>query len=890
MAKHNDAGERFEREVAQMYRAAGYGVEQNVQLGGKEFDLVVTMASFGGMDVRIAVECKYRSNGQVGSADVNDFIAAFEASRHPHNLTFAVMVSNVRFARLAQVAALSHNQVRLMSRHALDDELLGARVFLENAPASYRTDASNYILLSATSHDGMGVRTGDVAATCVERLAGRQPSFTLLLGDFGSGKTTIAERTHRELCELYLAGKTTSFPVLLYLRTLDQSDSENNFIDQHLKPISSQLGIAELEKLRRRGGLTFILDGYDEVATNAGEDARLRLSSRVMRLINRADRVLLTSRPTYFSSIAELNDLVGQLIERDFVPPEDLRRPSRRQDSAAHARLREQYETVRLEIAGPGYRSFSAEEGVTYYIDPLTPDDIIAYFEPHSSMLKRQFGMTPAQVYEILSGIYDLTDLLTRPLLLKMFVTLLEKEKFDLRTGSSELGPAAIYTLYVNLHLDREWNLRKFLRSDERRAFARTLAIAILEAGGSLEATYESLSAIVRTGGDVFAPARQHFLDVALADVVTDVRICAFINMTPNGRLEFSHKSFMEFFVAEVILTEILSRRKVPVLNRDLNYEILYFLGSFCVTWSDYIVSMMNHLRDFGYSESPVYRNNLKVALLLCERASRDREYREIDFSGIRFGKRRFDTCGFENVALRNGQFIELRFAECTFDNLVLEGEGERLVFEACGGLLSLPAVLNRLIFTECRDLHLHPGEYGRQFATDVELSTSHVALLAGEFRWTEITALHARIYLEVDTKLTITDGSLQDVDFGGDRARPPLIELERCQLKDISFGLIQISKMAFADRSTSFRRCRGLLLVSDPHRDLHGFQGKGKDGVTRYRGFLVEKELGFIQLEMYNRMAAADQSALARCSDAVDEAIISKICEAYLSDPGSAR
>ncbi len=179
VAKHNDAGERFEAEIASLFRAAGYDVERHAQLGAKEFDVVATRPGFGGMNVRIAVECKYRDGRDVGSAAVNEFLAAFIASKDAHNLTFGIIVSSSGFARNAQVGLREHSQIKALTRDQLDDELLGARAFLERAPEAYRTDASNYIVLSGVRHVPQK-RSPDIADTCVRRLSESGQTFTLV--------------------------------------------------------------------------------------------------------------------------------------------------------------------------------------------------------------------------------------------------------------------------------------------------------------------------------------------------------------------------------------------------------------------------------------------------------------------------------------------------------------------------------------------------------------------------------------------------------------------------------------------------------------------------------------------------------------------------------------
>ena len=295
---------QFERDIARLFQAAGYGTEQNVDYSGQEFDIIATKRDFGDINSRIAIECKLRKTGSVSNADVHEFISAFNASARAHGLTYGIIVSNKNFSRQAHAAVHAHPQIRLVVAQTLERELLGARIYLEFAKGNYRSDFTNYIPLAAKD---VALRAEsvadiqDIAERCKLRLLDPQPSFTILLGDFGSGKTTIAEQVHSQLADAFLTGESGVFPLILYLRTLEQYASEENFIESHLKLSSRDFSLDRLKMLQIHNKIVLILDGFDEVAANASEDERMRLFSRVMRIATRGHSVMLTSRPSYLT-------------------------------------------------------------------------------------------------------------------------------------------------------------------------------------------------------------------------------------------------------------------------------------------------------------------------------------------------------------------------------------------------------------------------------------------------------------------------------------------------------------------------------------------------------------------------------------------------------------
>jgi hypothetical protein len=64
--------DRFEDEVASLYRALGASVKQNLNLAGFQIDILVEERTQSGQPLRFAIECKYYKES-VGNRIVNDF-------------------------------------------------------------------------------------------------------------------------------------------------------------------------------------------------------------------------------------------------------------------------------------------------------------------------------------------------------------------------------------------------------------------------------------------------------------------------------------------------------------------------------------------------------------------------------------------------------------------------------------------------------------------------------------------------------------------------------------------------------------------------------------------------------------------------------------------------
>jgi hypothetical protein len=96
--------ERFEDEVARMYRSLGASVRQNLNLGGFQVDLLAEEATQSGQKLRLLVECKFYRD-KVGNRVVNDFARVVATLRSSKLVDRGVIVSNRGFTQDATLVA-----------------------------------------------------------------------------------------------------------------------------------------------------------------------------------------------------------------------------------------------------------------------------------------------------------------------------------------------------------------------------------------------------------------------------------------------------------------------------------------------------------------------------------------------------------------------------------------------------------------------------------------------------------------------------------------------------------------------------------------------------------------------------------------------------------------
>src|SRR4051794_1682190 len=110
--QRQELGRNFEARVQAALLAGGFSVEGRRQVSGFQFDIIAIRDEEFGVQKKVAIECKFKSRGEVSSLEVAKFVTAFELLRD-ENFFWGIVVSNVDFARSAWQAAENKPSVLL---------------------------------------------------------------------------------------------------------------------------------------------------------------------------------------------------------------------------------------------------------------------------------------------------------------------------------------------------------------------------------------------------------------------------------------------------------------------------------------------------------------------------------------------------------------------------------------------------------------------------------------------------------------------------------------------------------------------------------------------------------------------------------------------------------
>lgn len=342
----------------------------------------------------------------------------------------------------------------------------------------------------------------------------------LVLGPFGSGKSTLLA----EWCHWCWKIGTHPRPLLLSLAEVGREQDPWDALARAAGLTDSAGDRAALALLIARRELMPCFDGLDEMATRITADELGERVGRLLAAVTGGGRVLLASRDHYFAGGTIVAKAVGRALE--------------------------------AALGG-------TEAPWTMRISPLEDAQI-------QGLLGKLFpAEEAARVWERILRIYDLRDLIKRPLLLGIVLATLDRIDPDARIGQADL-----YEVYLQAWLDRT-------RSDEdgaltdglKQAFAESLAEQLWRSG-QRSCGWQELKRSVRRLVPGELPE-----DLLAAARPLEVQGGTFFAREVSDRYRFTHKSFLEFFLARGLVRGLPTRTEEVLRTRPLTREVIGFVG-----------------------------------------------------------------------------------------------------------------------------------------------------------------------------------------------------------------------------------------------------------------------------------------------------------------------
>jgi len=360
-----------------------------------------------------------------------------------------------------------------------------------------------------------GTETIDALAYVHEWLKTPAAIHLTVLGDYGSGKTTLARRLVYDLAHSYLKNpREERIPIILSLKNVRQAESiEAAITDVLVNQLGQDITYDAFEFLNTSGRLVLILDGFDELAGLHDEATTLRAFRQLDRLVAENAKVILTCRTHFFKDAQQVRSV--------------------HDDSPLFASIESKY----------GYQLL--------YLEPFTDAQVREY-------LLRWEPVLGAQIYETISTVYNLSDLARRPVLLHLLAKTVPQMDMAVAGTHLRVDASTLYQMYMGFWLERD-DWRSQLTSSDRLTIAQTIAEFLLVSRRPAIHHAELADLLPAWFSEILSKYGHGVLDV-------ECRTCNFLVSDRAGNYSFAHKSFQEYLLAQMYVEALFAATREEML------------------------------------------------------------------------------------------------------------------------------------------------------------------------------------------------------------------------------------------------------------------------------------------------------------------------------------
>lgn len=797
---------QFEREIEQIYSENGYRTRRDVLIRGQQIDILVERSHPGMGVLKVAIECKYLSKGSVKNQDVHDFVNFINGVGRSEGISSGIIVTNQDFSRFAKQSAEEEAFVHLFTIDKLRQSMFPILDGLQSYIAEYldRSISQNYIDVKSVNHTS---NRGQQALKEIMKFGLTQSGQMPVLGDFGSGKTTVLERTRYEISRMYLAEETVRIPIFYRLRDMQNFRHFEEFVVHSFRQnFLFRVQFELISQKSNEGKFCHLFDGFDEIDPQSTQHERFEHARIIDNFAGNASASIISSRETYFVTREECNKAFRKI---DLGRSEPIMR-------SLIATENEEFISSFLDTESVPFVSQADTNPIS--LIPLDDKDIEDFLKSKDEDFQKKAHVGWKEVLNFLKSIYDLGDLVRRPILLRMVVDSIIGQIIDLSNPDEGYGPYKLYDLYTWASFSREFSKGKKkerLSPEVRRQFAQELATSMMELGQ------------LTISGDVIAKAaHQHDrgsnirFDIENEDMITDFRSSTFLEFSSDATFRFAHRSFMEFFVAQAFCSNLAS--KVANLDsRTLPGEAIYFAAS--------NLDSNPHLKlsAIGLLEKAVHGSGFRKSIEGCLLSSAEhcakleigsgileklkvRSQKIVEFS---FQDSSFSHCAFSDVSFDTIKMEDVSFVDCMLDDCNVINSRIGVEFIRCS--------LDKIRIEDSQaSLYFRDGSISEISLTRSDISISgDVSLIGGTLKNVELNTISLG---STNCVLTLLRCNFESVGFLGKSKsigfEPEVSVGSGNKFHDCFFRSLCVDfgdSLSSETVSTPFSNCKGVILVS---------------------------------------------------------------------------
>lgn len=293
-------GDELRDQVIRLLEAEGLNVKREIRVDTKKIDILLEIDDEYNSQ-RIAIECK-NENRNLSQADVNRIYADHLTLIECGEITDIFIIGKKDFSPEAKSYAARKRDLNIFSIAEFEEKKLGYRnycrligdMFLEKGLDTYFIHPK--MLDGQLLHDQVikWIKNDDVKPMA-------------LLGGYGMGKTSYCKFLSNYLAEHYLENSENRVPIYVKLSDIATQVDIDGLIAKTLtsRYMTTNYSYAKFQKLNRTGKYVIIFDGFDEMKHALSWSEFKYNFSQIHSLLEGKAKVIIAGRPNAFLSDIE---------------------------------------------------------------------------------------------------------------------------------------------------------------------------------------------------------------------------------------------------------------------------------------------------------------------------------------------------------------------------------------------------------------------------------------------------------------------------------------------------------------------------------------------------------------------------------------------------------
>ncbi|MBB3914531.1 NACHT domain-containing protein [Rhizobium fabae] len=535
-----EIGDALRDQVIDLLEAEGHKVSREIRIGTKKVDILLeTDDEF--RPQKIAVECKNLAKN-MSQGELNAIWADYMALYEKGEVTGVFVISRLDFSPEAKAYAQDRRgRLDIFSIKEFEDNLLGFRKYCRDVRDLFNEGGLEKYYIKSSMEGG-----GELHERILAWVADPSKIPVAILGGYGMGKTSYCKFLTKELADRYLEDPSFRVPIYVRLSDIATQTDVDGLIAKTLagRYNTKNYSFAKFKKLNRAGKFVVIFDGFDEMK-HALSWADFKYNfSQIHSLLEGRAKIIVAGRPNAFLSDSEHAWILrGQRIAGENV----IRIPGAPEYSE-------------LSLA-----QFSGEE-VTNFLE--------RYLRQHHPV---DLTELPDIEKWVSDRVMDFDKIrsngdLHRPVHLKIYADIAADPHVKLESFTTY----GLYSIAATRISEREGEkiVRKQIDAEKRERIIERIAWWLWDTydGRRLYFTADSVPESIIGRNLLDDPAYER--ETLYREIFTG----SFLERKFGQNYYFSHRSFLEFFVARRL--ESAEKHDIPVQSifKNLNPEILAFL------------------------------------------------------------------------------------------------------------------------------------------------------------------------------------------------------------------------------------------------------------------------------------------------------------------------